>query len=78
MFVLAAKLRYLKVTKVNIFLRNGTKIFDNIHLKVTKASKEVNMIQSLINVACYSDDLALDEKRVQLILYKILHMQNQY
>lgn len=58
MFVLSTKLNSLKPTLKKL----NKDIFSNIHVKVTKPIDKVNMIQSLINVESYNDDLGLKEK----------------
>lgn len=54
---LSTKLRSLE----RILKKLNKETFDNIHLKVTQATDEVNKIQSLINDTCYIDDLGLEE-----------------
>lgn len=57
MFVLSAKLRSLKP----ILKKWNKETFENIHLKFTQATIDVNKIQSLINDACYNNDLELEK-----------------
>lgn len=60
MHVLSPKLRYLKP----VLKKWNKDTFGNISLKVTQTNDEVNKIESLINYACYNDDIGSEGKIV--------------